>query len=224
MGDGSQGLRPLPQRLAGELGHAVLGGHILDHGAGGGNRAPPGDTGDDVGLQGAVLLLVGSVQADKALAPFGAVGPLQKVHLSPDAGELPGPGGLPVLLAHQVHFHSAVDADDIAHPADALHRVDVVHIPGAEQLGLLIQPVVQLLRAHSQIPGGPPPVHLFSRVGQLARLPQLQKGVADGPRVAAQVSPVRLGQQLGHGEGHAAHPQGQHRPVGDLLHHQLGDL
>ena len=68
------------------------------------------------------------------------------------------------------------------------------------------------------------PVHLFPCVGQLARLPQLQKGVADGPRVAAQILPVRLGQQLGHGEGHAAHPQGQHRPVGDLLHHQLGNL
>ena len=167
---------------------------------------------------------MGGVQADKALAPFGAVGPLQKVHLSPDAGQLPGPGGLPVLLAHQIHFHSAVDADDVAHPADTLHRVDVVHIPGAEQLGLLVQPVVQLLGAHGQIPGGQSPVHLFPPVGQFARLPQLQKGVADGPRVAAQVPPVRLGQQPGHGEGYAAHPQGQHRPVGDLLHHQLGDL
>ena len=104
MGDGRHGPGPLPQGLARQIRHAVLGGHILDHGPGGGDRAARRDAGDDVGLQGAVLSPVRGIEADKALPSPGAIGPLQEVQLAADSGQLAGPGRFGVLLPHQGYY------------------------------------------------------------------------------------------------------------------------
>jgi hypothetical protein len=61
------------------------------------------------------------------------------------------------------------------------------------------------------------------RVRQLARLVELKEGVGNGAGVAAEVLLVGLGEHLGDRVGHAAHAERQHRAVGDLIHHDLGD-
>ena len=102
--------------------------------------------------------------------------------------------------------------------------VYIVHIGGTKELGLLLQPVVELLGTHGQVPGSVTPVHLLAGVGQLARPVQGKEGVTDGAGVTAQVLQIGLGQHLGHSKRHAAHPQRQYRSVGDLLDYPLGNL
>ena len=71
------------------MGHPVLGRHTLDHGARNGNGTAPGDGRNNVGPQISLLVPPGGIQTDIAPSPLGAEGPLQKVHLTADAGQLP---------------------------------------------------------------------------------------------------------------------------------------
>ena len=82
------------------------------------------------------------MDADKALSASGAVGPLQKVHLSADTGELSGAGRLGIFLSHQIQLDTTVDADDIFHLTDAVRGVDVIDVSRMEELRLIIQPVI----------------------------------------------------------------------------------
>ena len=102
--------------------------------------------------------------------------------------------------------------------------MDVIHVGGTEQVGLIFQPVVQLLGAHGQVPGGVAGIHLFAGVGQLARLVNGQEGVADGAGPAAQVGEIGLSQHFGHCEGDAAHAKAQHGAVRNLSDHVAGNL
>ena len=165
MGNGGHGLGPLAQGQAGQAHHAILRGNILYHGPGSGDHTAAGNQGDNVGLAHSVLGHPGGVKADKALSALGAVSALQEVHLAADAGQLPVAGALPVLLAHQVQLHPAVDADDVGHGADALGTMDVVQVAGVEEAGVLLEPVVEGLGAHGQIPGAQSTVKLLAGVG-----------------------------------------------------------
>lgn len=101
--------------------------------------------------------------------------------------------------------------------------MDVVEIARVEKLRLGVEPVIELLRAHGKVPRGKAGVELLVRVRQLARLVKLKEGVGNGAGVAAEVLLVGLGEHLGDRVGHAAHAERQHRAVGDLIHHDLGD-
>ena len=221
--DGGHRLGALAQGLAGKARDAVLGRDILDHRARRGDRAAAGDGGKDVALALAVLRKARRVDADEALAALGAVRPLEEVHLAADAGELARAGALGIFLPHEVELHAAVDADDAAELRDALDGVDVVEVSRVEKLRLGVEPVVELLRAHGKVPRGKAGVELLARVRQLARLVELKERIGNGAGVAAEILLVGLGEHLGDRVGHAANAERQHRAVGDLIHHDLGD-
>ena len=217
MRDGSHRLRALAQALARELSDAVLGRNVLDHRARRGDRAAGWNRGDDVALALAILGHAGGVDADEALAALRAVGPLEEIHLPADAGELAGAGALRVFLPHQVKLHAAVDADDIAQARNALDRVNVVQVAGMENIRLGVEPVVERLRAHGEVPRRAASVQLLAGIRQLAGLVELKERIADRTGVAAEVLLIGLGEHLCHGVGHAAHAEGKHRAVGDLI-------
>ena len=101
--------------------------------------------------------------------------------------------------------------------------MDVIEIARVEELGFGVEPVIELLRAHREVPRGKAGVELLVRVRQLARLVELKERIGNGAGVAAEVLLVGLGEHLGDRVGHAAHAERQHRAVGDLIHHDLGD-
>ena len=110
---------------------------------------------------------MGGGKADKALAALGAEGPFEEIQLASGAGELAAAGRLGIFLSHQIQLHAAVDADEMSHAAHALGGVDVVYVGRVEEIWLGVQPVVELLRSHGQVPGTESAVKLFFLIVQL---------------------------------------------------------
>src|SRR5699024_6733128 len=130
VGDGDEGLRPLPGGQTLQVDHAVLGDDVVDTGPGVGADGAVGEGGDDAALHGAVLAGDGGGQADEALAALGQIGAHDEVQLAAGAGDVLEAGGLGVHLAEQVQVHRVVDGDEVVDLADDPHVVGVVHRGG----------------------------------------------------------------------------------------------
>ena len=205
------------------MGNAVFRRHILDHGprrAGGASRR---DEGDDIGDQRSVLRFSGRRQADISPAALGAEGALQEVELSACAGKLPRAGSLGILLSHQIHGHTAVDADIVFQLSDPRRIMDIVQAVRAAQRRMVLKPVKKLRGSGGKVPGHESPVEGFVRSGQLSRLEHCHVGIADGAGMASQIPESGSCDHVRDSEGDTAYTEAQSRAVRDLREHIFRD-
>ena len=70
-------------------------------------------------------------------------------------------------------LHAAIDADDILHGSDALRIMDIIEISRVEKFRILRDPVIELLGAHREIPGGETGVKFFFCICELSCFPEV---------------------------------------------------
>ena len=70
--------------------------------------------------------------------------------------------------------------------------MDIVEVAGVENARLGVEPVVERLRAHGEVPRGAAGIQLLACIRQLAGLVKLKESIADGTGVAAKVTLIRL--------------------------------
>ncbi len=146
VGDGDDGLRPLPGGQALQVDHAVLRDHIVAAGAGVGADGALGQGGDDAALDSTVLAGDGGGHTDEALAPLGEVGAHHEVQLAAGAGNVLNAGRLGVDLTEEVYVHGVVDGDEVVDLGDDLDVIGVVH-RGSHHVGVAVDVVIELLGA-----------------------------------------------------------------------------
>ena len=152
----------------------------------------------------------------KPLPPFESAAPSRKSSWPAGAGDLARAAALGADLPVQVDLHAVVDGDHVVDAADDAHVVDVGERRDDDR-GVVVHPLVELLRAKDHAGHALPAVQVQGLVRQLAGLVQLVVGVPAELGVHAQVLEVRLRQPRANHVGQAADAQLERGAVPHVL-------